>query len=104
MAGAIAGAKEHYNRRWFTRQAIGTTLDAYTAFLLARGLKTFNLRAAAMAQGAAAVADFLVDQPAITNLRYPGLAQDPGHAVAARQMEHGFGGMLAFDVGESEED
>ena len=45
MAGAIAGSKEHYNRLWFTRQAIGTTLDAYSAFLLDRGLKTFELRA-----------------------------------------------------------
>ena len=45
MAGAIAASKEHYNNLWFTRQAIGTTLDAYSASLLERGLKTFELRA-----------------------------------------------------------
>ena len=45
MAGAIATSKEHYNNLWFTRQAIGTTLDAYSASLLERGLKTFELRA-----------------------------------------------------------
>ncbi len=104
MAGAIAGSKEHYNRLWFTRQAIGTTLDAYSAFLLDRGLKTFALRAEAMARGAQAVAEFLAEQPKISRLTYPGLASHPGHAVAARQMHHGFGGMLAFDVGEGEED
>jgi cystathionine beta-lyase/cystathionine gamma-synthase len=104
MAGAIAGSKEHYNRLWFTRQAIGTTLDAYSAFLLDRGLKTFELRAQAMARGAQVVAEFLAEHPKVTRLSYPGLAGHPNHAVAARQMQRGFGGMLAFDVGEVEED
>jgi len=104
MAGAIAGSKEHYNRLWFTRQAIGTTLDAYSAFLLDRGLKTFNLRAAAMARNAQAIAEFLFKHPKISRMAYPGLGDSPGHAVAARQMHQGFGGMLAFDVGDDEED
>ena len=50
MAGAIAGLKRYYNELWFTRQAIGTTLDAYSAFLLDRGLKTFDTAAMARAQ------------------------------------------------------
>lgn len=104
MAGAIAGSKEHYNNLWFTRQAIGTTLDAYSAFLLDRGLKTFELRAEAIAHRAQVVAEFLAEQPKLTRLLYPGLTSHPGHAVAARQMHGGFGGMLAFDVGEDEED
>jgi cystathionine gamma-lyase/homocysteine desulfhydrase len=104
MAGAIAGSKEHYNRLWFTRQAIGTTLDAYSAFLLDRGLKTFELRARAMADGAQKVAEFLAEHPKITRLSYPGLESHPGQEVAAGQMHRGFGGMLAFDVGEDEED
>jgi len=104
MAGAIAGSKEHYNRLWFTRQAIGTTLDAYSAFLLDRGLKTFELRAAAMARSAQAVAEFLTGHPKVSRLSYPGLPSHPGYAVAVRQMRRGFGGMLAFDVGDQEED
>jgi len=104
MAGAIAGSKENYNRLWFTRQAIGTTLDAYSAFLLDRGLKTFELRAEAMARGAQAVAEFLDGHPKISRLSYPGLPGHRDHEVAARQMQRGFGGMLAFDVGEDEED
>ncbi len=104
MAGAIAGSKEHYNRLWFTRQAIGTTLDAYSAFLLDRGLKTFDLRAGAMARNAQAIAEFLEKHPKISRMAYPGLAGHPDHEVAARQMHCGFGGMLAFDVGDDEED
>jgi cystathionine beta-lyase/cystathionine gamma-synthase len=104
MAGAIAGSKEHYDQLWFTRQAIGTTLDAYSAFLLDRGLKTFELRAQAMARGAQAVAEFLEGHPGVSRLFYPGLASHPGHETASRQMRRGFGGMMSFDVGSSPDD
>jgi cystathionine beta-lyase/cystathionine gamma-synthase len=99
MAGAIAGAKDDYDRLWFTRQAIGTTLDAYSASLLERGLKTFPLRAERMAANAMAVAKHLARCPGISNLRYPGLKSGEGHRVSARQMRNGYGGMMAFDVG-----
>lgn len=104
MAGAIAGSKDDYDLLWFTRQAIGTTLDPHSAFLLERGLKTFELRADKMAISGQAMAELLAKHPAVSNLRYPGLPTDPGHEVSKRQMTNGFGGLLAFDVGESQED
>lgn len=104
MAGAIAGSKEHYEKLWFTRQAIGTTLDAYSASLLERGLKTFTLRADRMATNAMTIAKQLCAHPRISQMRYPGLETDPGHAIAAKQMHAGFGGILAFDVGSTIED
>ena len=104
MAGAIAGSKEEYDRLWFTRQAIGTTLDAYSASLLERGLKTFALRAERMAANALAVARHLRNCPGVSRLRYPGLRNCTGYAIAARQMTNGFGGMIAFDVGRNQDD
>jgi len=104
MAGAIAGSKEHYEQLWFTRQAIGTTLSAYSASLLERGLKTFELRSEKTSSNAQAMAEFLAGQPRVSNLRYPGLKDDPGHEISKRQMTNGFGGMLAFDVGDTIED
>jgi cystathionine beta-lyase/cystathionine gamma-synthase len=104
MAGVIACSKQNYDELWFTRQAIGTTLDPHSAFLLARGLKTFDLRARTMSANAQAVAEYLTGHPKISRLSYPGLASHPGHAVAARQMRGGFGGMMAFDVGKEQED
>ncbi|MDD4268405.1 MAG: aminotransferase class I/II-fold pyridoxal phosphate-dependent enzyme [Pirellulales bacterium] len=104
MAGAIAGLKRYYNELWFTRQAIGTTLDAYSAFLLDRGLKTFEVRAAAMARGAQVIAEHLQHSPKISRLFYPGLPSHPEHGIARKQMQHGFGGMLSFDVGQHQED
>jgi len=104
MAGAIAGSKKHYDNLWFIRQAIGTTLDAYSGSLLERGLKTFELRAEKMAANAMAIAEYLSGHPKVSRVYYPGLKEDPGHAIAAKQMRNGFGGVLAFDVGRNQED
>ncbi len=104
MAGAIAGSKENYEELWFTRQAIGTTLDAYSASLLERGLKTLDLRAEKMATNAMAMAEFLAQHPKVKRILYPGLKNDPGHEKASKQMKNGFGGLLAFDVGNTHED
>lgn len=104
MAGVIAGSKGCYEDLWFTRQAIGTTLDAYSASLLERGLKSLELRVERMDANAMAMAEFLAGQTNVKNVRYPGLKNDPGHDVACKQMHGGFGGVLAFDVGETQED
>lgn len=104
MAGAVAGSKEHYNRLWFTRQAIGTTLDPYSAFLLDRGLKTFELRMEAMSNNAQKVAELLHSHPSVSRLMYPGHESHPAHKQAARQMKNGFSNMMSFDVGECEGD
>ena len=104
MAGAIAGPKQEYDKLWFTRQAIGATLDAYSASLLERGLKTFALRAGCMTENAQAVAEHLRGHPRVSRISYPGLTDAPGHTVARRQMRNGFGGMMAFDVGNTQED
>jgi cystathionine gamma-synthase len=50
---------------------------------------------------AAAVATFLVDHEKVNQVYYPGLASDPGHDVAARQMR-AFGGMVSFTTGSAE--
>jgi cystathionine beta-lyase/cystathionine gamma-synthase len=101
MAGAIAGSKDDYDKLWFSRQAFGTTLDAYSASLLERGLKTFEIRADKMATNALEVAGFLAQHKAVSSVRYPGLERDTGHKTAVSQMTKGFSGMMAFDVGEN---
>jgi methionine-gamma-lyase len=79
-------------------------LDAYSGSLLERGLKTFELRAAKMSANAMAVAEYLSGHSGVSQVRYPGLKEDAGHAIAAKQMQNGFGGVLAFDVGDTQQD
>lgn len=74
----------------------GPSLSPYDCFLLERGLKTLALRVARHNENAMALAAFLAKDPRVERVFYPGLADHPGHAVAARQMR-GFGGMLSFE-------
>jgi cystathionine gamma-synthase len=80
------------------RSGSGAVLGPFEAYLLNRGLKTFFVRAAAQARSAANLAERLSAHPMVARVLYPGLPQHPGHDVAARQMENGFGFMLSVQV------
>ena len=75
----------------------GPAMSPFNAWLLLKGLETMELRVRAQSQSAARIAAFLEGHPEIENLRYPGLASHPQHALAARQMT-GFGNLMAFDI------
>jgi cystathionine beta-lyase/cystathionine gamma-synthase len=49
-------------------------------------------------ENAMAVAKFLARHPKVARVHYPGLMSHPDHKLSARQMDGGFGGMLAFDM------
>jgi cystathionine gamma-synthase len=99
-AGALVAADRNalWKRigRWRAEQGIG--LGAVEAWLLARGMRTLHLRISAQSQTAAFLAESLQGNPAISRVLYPGLRSHPGHAVAARQMTGGFGGMLSIHI------
>jgi len=100
IAGALAGARddEFWARLVSIRKGGGAILGPFEAYLLIRGLRTLPLRAAAQASGAQILAERLCAHPQVARALYPGLPQHPGHAVAARQMEGGFGFMLSIQV------
>ena len=75
---------------------LGASLDPHAAFLIQRGLKTYFLRYERQCQNAVALADFLSTRPEVSALRYPGLKSHAQHDLA-REQQHDFGAMLAFD-------
>ena len=85
----------------FHQNASGAVAGPFDAWLTLRGLKTLAVRMDRHQSNAAAVADFLVAHPAVTEVIYPGLTSHPGHELAARQMR-GFGGMVSFRTGSVE--
>lgn len=95
MGGVVAGDRELVRRIFQFREINGATLDANSAFLLARGLRTLALRVERHNANAQAVAEFLTSHSAVAAVFYPGLPDHPGHDVARRQMR-GFGGVLSF--------
>lgn len=79
------------------RSAVGSIPGPMDAYLVLRGIKTLALRMERHCQNAQALAEWLIDQPRVRRLFYPGLRGHPGHALASQQMQ-GFGGMLAFEL------
>jgi methionine-gamma-lyase len=77
---------------------VGGNLAPQEAFLFLRGIKTLPLRMAAHCEGALAVARFLASHPAVSATHYPGLNEHPQHALAQRQMQGGYGGMVSFEL------
>lgn len=80
-----------------SRHATGGPISPFNAWLILRGLVTMPLRMRAHCENAARVADFLRGHAAVTDVRYPGLPSDPGHAVAKAQWK-GFGGLAGFTL------
>jgi len=75
----------------------GGCLNAQDCHLLERSLKTLEVRVQRQSDNAAIIAANLDNSEHIKLVRYPGLKNDPGHAIATRQMR-GFGGMLSFEL------
>ena len=100
IAGVLAGAASDpfWQRIVQVRAAQGGILGPFEAYLLLRGLRTLHVRAAAQAASAAALARCLAAHPHVAGVLYPGLPDHPGHTIAARQMEGGFGFMLSIRV------
>src|SRR5262245_17835737 len=79
-------------------QADGGAVPApFDSWLVLRGIRTLPWRMRGHCANAAAVAAFLESHPRVERVHYPGLASDPGHAIASRQMDAS-GGMLSFVV------
>jgi cystathionine gamma-synthase len=80
------------------RETHGTTLGAFEAWLLTRGMRTLDVRVRAQSRSALMLANRLATNPSVHSVLYPGLPDHPAHEVAKRQMNDGYGGMLSFRV------
>jgi cystathionine gamma-lyase len=70
-------------------------------WLANRSLATLGVRFARQCDNALAVASMLQAHPAVSSVRYPGLAGHPGHALARRQMTR-FGGVVSFELADAD--
>lgn len=75
----------------------GSVPAPFDCWLALRGLQTLPVRMRAHCEGAQKVAEELRRHPAVEGVLFPGLPDDPGHALAGRQMA-GYGAMLSFIV------
>lgn len=99
LGGALVVKKQDLrDRLYFIQNATGNCMSPLDAFLISRGIKTLDLRVRSQSDSAMTIAKYLDDDPRVRRVLYPGLPESPGHEIAARQMQGGFGAMLSFEV------
>jgi cystathionine gamma-synthase len=100
LAGALVAARDDafWQRIDRARWEGGAILGGFEAWLLLRGLRTLVVRVQQASRNAQAIAEHCLGHANVEQVLYPGLGNDPGHAVARRQMSGGFGGMLSIRV------
>ncbi|MBA2113984.1 trans-sulfuration enzyme family protein [Bremerella alba] len=99
LGGAlVVKDQELFDRLYYIQNATGAVLDPFGSFLASRGIKTLELRVREQCRTAQKIAEYLNDHPKVTRVLYPGLKSHPGHDIAAKQMDGGFGAMMSFEV------
>jgi len=100
VAGALITAKNDafWERLEAVRRQQGAILGSYEAAQLLRGMRTLSIRVRTACESAQILAQRLSEHQAVTEVLYPGLAAHKGHAIAVKQMQGGFGGMLSIRV------
>lgn len=91
----ITNSDELRERLFFLRNSAGAVPSPFDAWLTLRGLKTLGVRMERHCSNAELIAETLSKHPKVDRVYYPGLAEHPGHSLAAKQMRR-FGGMVSF--------
>ena len=99
IAGFVVGDADFIQqcRMFGLKDMTGAVLSPFDAFLIARGLKTLDIRMERHCANARRLAEFFCTHPAVAKVYYPGLEDFPGHDIAVRQMKD-FGGMIAIEL------
>lgn len=100
IAGALVArhCDDYWQRICSLRVRLGSVPGPFDAYLLTRGMRTLFVRVQAACANAMKIALAMQENPHVAEVLYPGLAHRPDHALAARQMQGGFGGMLSIRV------
>ena len=96
-AGVLLASKPLMEKMYPIAVRFGGSVNAQTAWLLERSVKTLNVRVQRHSENGLIVARRLQNMSGISKVYYPGLTDHPDHEIARQQMR-GFGGMLAFEL------
>jgi O-succinylhomoserine sulfhydrylase len=98
VGGAVVGDRQRVGEEVFgVLRTAGPTMSPFAAWIFLKGLETLALRMQAHSNNAQRLAEWLSDQPTVTRVHYPGLADHPQHELARAQQRLP-GGIVAFEV------
>lgn len=84
--------------RYEAQVNVGAVISPFNAWQIFRGSVTFPLRMERINASTLRVARWLEQRENVTFVSYPGLERNPGFAVAQKQMQNGFGGVISFGL------
>ncbi len=97
LLGLVVAPDEQLRARLLGNRTLhGSIPGPFEAWLALRGLRTLSVRLDRAEESAAELARRLGDRPELSRVRYPGLPDDPGHELAAAQLD-GFGAMVSIE-------
>ncbi|CAK0774110.1 O-succinylhomoserine sulfhydrylase [Gammaproteobacteria bacterium] len=98
LGGAVVGNRTLVGEGVYSFiRTAGPSMSPFNAWIFLKGLETLALRMTAHCTAAMHLASWLVEQPGVACVHYPGLPSHPQHALAARQ-QGAFGGILSFEL------
>ncbi len=98
LAGFIVtSSQEISDRLRFLIKTVGSGLSPFDSWLIIRGVKTLPLRMERAQENAKALVEFLLSEPKVKKVYYPGIEGSRGYEICKSQAR-GFGSMLTFEV------
>ena len=88
---------------YFIQKSCGAVPGPMDCFLVLRGIKTLHVRMKQHGENGEKIARWLNEHPNIRKVYWPGFENNPGYAIAKKQMR-GFGGMISFELKNDSED
>ncbi|WP_309086578.1 O-acetylhomoserine aminocarboxypropyltransferase [Chelativorans sp.] len=76
----------------------GPAISPFNAFLILTGIETLPLRMQRHCDNALKVAEWLKSHPAVAWVSYPGLPEDPNHALMQKYSPNGAGAVFTFGL------
>jgi cystathionine beta-lyase/cystathionine gamma-synthase len=102
MGGAVIANKAIIDALKADFIVTGPSLDPHAAFLIQRGMKTYDLRYERQCSNALRIAEFLQGRPQVKAVHFPWLESHPQHALARRQM-HDCGTIVTIELNSDKE-
>ncbi|TWP22901.1 PLP-dependent transferase [Apibacter muscae] len=95
----VVNSEEVAEQLKYIQNTSGAVLSPFDSWLTLRGIQTLALRLQKHSSNAQKIAEYLLTNPKIDKVYYPGLKNHKNHEIALKQQD-AFGGMVSFSLKE----
>lgn len=93
----VTNSQEISDKLRFIIKTVGSGLAPMDSWLVLRGIKTLPIRMEKAQENAKAIVEFLLKEPKVKKVYYPGIEGTEAHEICKKQAS-GFGSMITFEL------